>query len=219
LGRLPRDGWARRAAARHLPAASPLRPAPAPRSVVFAAEPAAALVDLLVRALHAPGARLPGDWGRGWRVVDDPTIEGALFGGGFDDAGFACAPVELAGDGQIGSLPATGRLRRPSFRDPPRPHAAHVVVRPGEVEPPAGGVLVTGFDTHRLAGERVALVLRGALVEDGRPVVPLAGAVLRTSPHELVARCVGGIGAVASSHLGIDTPALRFDGVEVEPFP
>jgi hypothetical protein len=94
-----------------------------------------------------------------------------------------------------------------------------VVVRPPEAAPPEDGVLVTGFDTRRLAGEQLALILRGAILRDGRPVTPLTGAVVRTAPSRLVARCVGGIGAAVSSHLGVDTPALRFDDLEVEPFP
>jgi hypothetical protein len=49
----------------------------------------------------------------------------------------------------------------------------------------------------------------------GEWVLDLGGAFVTTTPEELSRGCMAGVGPVRSSHRGVETPALLFEGLEV----
>jgi len=216
LGELAESAWAEVLEDRWTPPGLAERLPTSRISAVFSPECAAALVLAVVRARQAPGQRPDLPVGRGWEIVDDPRQPRALFGGTFDDGGFETGRTRLA-DGQrwAGALAGAGHLRRPSFRDPPVPQMSHLAVVPRAADPPTRCLLISGMTLHALEPERWLLQLDAAVMEDGRPGARVHGAVIRTSPLELAERCVATIGPTRTSHLGVATPALLFDGLEL----
>jgi hypothetical protein len=173
------------------------------------------LVLALVKALHIHEPERGFPVGPAWRVVDDPGHTMALFGGSFDDAGFATGRTPLA-DGQraVGRIAGKGHFRRPSFRDRPIPMPSHLtVLAEGNGPPPTRGVLVTALTLHPLQPDHWMLEIDGAHLEDGRPGPVLRSAIVAVSPMELVRRCAAAVGPARLSHLGVETPALVFDNL------
>jgi hypothetical protein len=95
------------------------------------------------------------------------------------------------------------------------PQASHLAVVPNATDPPPTCLLISGLTLHALEPERWVLQVDAAIMEDGRPGARVKGAVLRTSPLELAERCVGTIGPIRTTHLGVATPALLFDRLEL----
>ncbi len=208
LGALPVDGWAL-----DLPPEVPGRGRPDGRRLplVLPPPPAAALVQALVGALHAPGAAPGRPVGAGWRVTEDPRAAGALLGTTFDDAGFPTRARRLADGGSVvGSIGSEGFLRRASFRDPPVPTAACLRIEPGSDAPPPRARLAGSLRIHPLDDEWL-LELETTDLEDRRPITPWQELVLRETPESLVRRCAAAAGPPRSTHLGVVTPALVLD--------
>jgi hypothetical protein len=182
--------------------------------VLFSPECSALLVHALARTLHAPG-REPGiEVGPAWKVYDDPLRPEALFGGTFDDAGFATGRTRLAnGNRSCAGLGRQGYLRRASYRDRPSPAPAHLTVSPTKCDMPEAGVVVTALDVHPVAPDRWVLAVEGARLERGAPGSALHAAFVSISPEDLARRCVGTIGPPRASHLGVESPALLFDRI------
>jgi hypothetical protein len=168
---------------------------------MFTPECAATLVSALVRYFHADESSLGRPAGPGWRVAEDPRSPKALFGGSFDDAAF---PTErrLLADGEriCGAITGAGNLIRSSFRDPPEPLPAHLVVEPPAVEPTEAPAVISELTIHPLAPGELALQIGERIV--------------KSSPAELILKCVGGVGPSRLSHRGVLTPALLFEGLE-----
>jgi hypothetical protein len=179
--------------------------------VLFNPECSAVLVLALVKALNAAG-RDPGiEVGPAWRVSDDPGHPQALFGGSFDDAGFATRSTRLA-DGRrtVGQIEGRGHFRRPSFRDPPRSMPSQLVVQQADQVAPDRGVVATAVDLHPVEPHRWLLRIDGACLENGRLGAVLRPSFVSISPEDLVRRCVATVGPPRLSHLGVETPALLF---------
>ena len=104
-----------------------------------------------------------------------------------------------------------GHDRRPSFRDPPTPYHAHLVVEASPAQPPETCLLVSGLTIHRLEPSRWVLQFQGALLADGVPVARVAEGYLAASPLEMVRNCIGTVGDHRDSHLGVRTPALLIE--------
>jgi len=212
---LPTTGWStvledRWVSDRHS-SPPPTRPVP----VLFNPECAASLVLALVKALHIhePDGGFP--VGPAWKVVDDPVDPAALFGGSFDDSGFATRRTLLA-DGRraVGEIGGEGHFRRPSFRDRPISMPSHLtVLTEGDGPPPPRGVLVTALTLHPLQPDYWMLEIDGAHLEGGRPGPLLRSAIVTMSPRELVRRCVAAVGPARLSYLAVETPALVFDNL------
>ena len=212
---LPTTAWSAVLEDRWVSPRPKLPPPTRPLPVLFNPECAAILVLALVKALHIhePDGELP--VGPAWRVVDEPGHSAALFGGSFDDAGFATDRTLLA-DGQraVGKTAGAGHLRRPSFRDRPISMPSHLtVLTEGNGSPPPRGVLVTALTVHPLEPDHWMLEIDGAHLEGGRPGPVLRSAIVTVSPRELVRRCVAAVGPARLSHLGVETPALVFDNL------
>jgi len=216
-GELPEDGWRAVLEDRRLP---DLRQASAPTAalpVLFSPECSAVLVTALVKTLNASGAEKQTAVGPAWRVTDDPLHPSALFGGSFDDAGFATRRRRLA-DGRVaqGRIEGAGHYRRPSFRDPPQPLPSCLVVTPTDRGAPERGVVATALELHPVEPERWLLHIEGARLERGQPVAALHPSFVSISPKDLVSRCVSTVGPPRLSHLGVTTPALVFDGLHLQ---
>jgi len=193
------------------------RPAAARRaSVLFNPECSANLLHAVVRSQQTPGQENL-SVGPGWKIADDPVEPDALFGGKFDDAGFRTQRTVLA-DGRrwAGTLSGEGHYRRPSFRDPPAPAPSGVVAFSKPVPPPDECVLVSGMALHVLGPDRWILQVDAAEMAGSRPGPCLEGAFIRTSPGELAQRCIATVGPSRRAHLGALTPALLFEGLEVD---
>lgn len=214
--RLDESAWSRLLEDRWFPEISVASPARAVAPILFHPESAAALVRAMVQNRTDPGRHEDGPVGAALAVADDPLEPEAPFGGAFDDAGFPTSRTSLA-DGRrwTGALAGPGHFRRPSFRDPPVASPSHLVVhgRPGE--PPPDFVLVSGVVIHALEPERWILEIDAAAVREGGPGPRLAGAMIRSTPAELAAKCVATVGPRRASHLGVSTPALLFADLEL----
>jgi len=176
-------------------------------------EPAALLVQALVRHFHRPGSRAV-EVGPAWRVADDPTDPRALFGGRFDDTGFPSGRVVLADGGRwLSGLAVRGHLRRASFRDPPVPMPSHLVVSDGDDPEPPDALVVTALRIHPL-GDRWFLELEGRVQWRGSHGGGFRGLVVAARPDSLPRRCVGSVGPARLSHRGVVTPSLVFEGSE-----
>ncbi len=211
---LPIGGWKAVLEDRRLSGSRVAGP-PAQRvPILFSPECSAILVMALVKALHSGESEPRFPVGPAWNVVDDPGHATALFGGGFDDAGFATRRTLLA-DGlrATGSVGGEGHFRRPSFRDRPVPMPSHLVVQTAGSVPPSRAVLATALSLHPLDRDQWMLEIDGAYLEAGRPGPILRSAIVAVSPTELVRRCVAAVGPARLSHLGVKTPALVFDGL------
>ena len=184
--------------------------------VTFSAEAAALLVAGLTRALHAGPGSAGMSVGPGWQVVDDPLAPDALFGGSFDDAGFATRRRTLA-DGARGTdeLSGPGSLRRPSFRDPPRAMPFHLVLAAGQEDPGDDGLLVSELAVHPLPDGGWILECDGILRRGAEWGPAVRGGLISTTPAALARACVARIGPARDSHRGVRTPALRFEGLIV----
>lgn len=180
-------------------------------------ECSATLVAALVKSLHGPGRPVGLPVGPGWKVVDDPLDGKALFGGTFDDSGFQAAPKTLSDGREItGLLNGAGHFRRPSFRDYPAALASHLVVAPGGAHAPEEGILVSTLRLHALEPGMWGLEIEGAWLESGQPGPALRRCFIRTSPEQLALSCLAAVGPARSSHRGVRTPALLFEGLEVQ---
>jgi hypothetical protein len=172
------------------------------RGLLFTPESAATLVSALVRSFHADESSLGKPAGPGWRVADDPLSSVALFGGSFDDAAFKTERRLLANGRRItGAIAGPGNLLRASFRDPPLPLPMHLVVEPGLEEQPGDPIPITDLTIHPLSA--------------GEWAIQVGSGQIRTSPEELIRRCVAAIGPQKLSHNGVLTPALLFEGLHL----
>jgi len=171
-------------------------------SLIFDPETSATLALALVRSVHTGPGPTGLQAGPGWRVWNCPNARNAIFGGNFDDAAVGTAKAVLA-DGRrlVGRIDGDGHLRRPSFRDLPRPLPSHLIVDPPDrVEAPEA-LRVEAISIHPLP--------------TGQWVLDLGGAYVTTTPAEILNCCIAGVGEDRSSHRGVVTPALLFEGLEV----
>jgi hypothetical protein len=177
---------------------------PAAPVSMLSPESSARVVSALVRVSHGPTSVRGTTVGPGWRLSDRPGEPDALFGGAFDDSGAPTRMVELA-DGAVttGNLAGAGHDRRPSFRDPPHPWPANVVVQPTAESTPGRFLSVSSVAIHP-AGEEWIVEMGGNSHHETRKH-------LRIQPGELIRRCLGGVGDSRASHLGVVTPRLMFE--------
>lgn len=211
------EGWAEILSDRWNPAADAARSDAVGRTpVLFNPECSAQLSRALVRARQAMGGDEGWPVGPGLKIADDPLAAGALFGGTFDDAGFATRRALLAdGERWKPGSEAAGHRRRPSFRDPPALAPSHLVVLGRPQAPPARCILVSGQTLHVLGPASWLLEIDAAEMVDGQPGPRLRRRFLRTSPAELSGACVAAVGPPRRSYLGDASPALLFDDLEV----
>ena len=181
----------------------------------FVLDPLAAsvLVKALVRALFTYGHGTV-QVGAGLDVSDVPGHPLGLAGGGFDDAGFPARRKRLA-DGRrvLHRIEGRGHLRRPSFRDPPRPHTTTLVVRDGREALPPRAVRISDLRPHPLGPGKWILEIRGALLEKGVAVRPLPVSFVQVSPAELAGRCSGAVGRGRLCPNNTLTPSLLIEGL------
>lgn len=132
-------------------------------------------------------------------LVDDGGIPGYLGSGVCDDEGTPCVRNVLIEKGVVrkyisdiassrrGSLPLTGNGRRSSYRSVPQPRMTNTYIEPGDSSPEemlrsvGRGLLVKkmgGGEVNPTSGDFVFHVTEGYLVEDGRVLHPVRGAVL-----------------------------------------
>jgi hypothetical protein len=170
----------------------------------------------LARTLHAGTCEVGVEVGPAWKVVDDPGHPQALYGGSFDDAGFATVRKQLAdGHRACGRIDAPGHYRRPSFRDRPTPMPSHLVVASTPREVLSEGVVATALTVHPVEPDRWLLGIEGALLKEGRPGARLRPSFASVAPGDLVRRCVSTVGPPRLTHLGVETPALVFDNLSL----
>jgi hypothetical protein len=214
---LPPEAWRLALEDRRLPDRPEESPPTASISVLFSPECSALLVLALVKALNAAGVDREITVGSAWRVTDDPGHHEALFGGSFDDAGFATHRTRLADGRRTRSrIEGRGHFRRPSFRDPPSPMPSQLVVSETRRDTPDRCVVATSLDLHPLAPHRWVLRIDGARLERGHPEAVLRPSFVSVSPRDLVSRCVATVGPPRLSHLGVETPALIFDNLPLQ---
>jgi predicted Zn-dependent protease len=213
---LPERGWAGLAEERSLGQGALTGGDHGKLPVLFSAEAAAILVAAVARTLHGREESVGAAVGPAWEIADDPGAADALFGGRFDDVGFATQRRVLA-DGVRAVQPLNGRgcFRRPSFRDPPSPLHSHLVIEAGDDSTPPALLYVTEAALHPLAGERWILECDGTLRRGAESGPLVRGGLIDTSPARLVERCVARVGPSVQSHRGATTPALLFDGLDV----
>jgi hypothetical protein len=179
-----------------------MKPSRGEKALLFTPESAAKLVSALVRSFHGDEGNIGRGVGPGWRITDDPLSPAALFGGSFDDAAFTTERRPLAEGGRIcGAITGAGNLIRPSFRDPPQPMPAHLIVEPPPAEPPQDPFIVSDLTIHPLSAGEWAL--------------QCGDSVLNSGPEELIRKCVAGIGPSRLSNAGVLTPALLFEGLQI----
>lgn len=132
-------------------------------------------------------------------LVDDGTLPGRLGSGACDDEGVPCGRTVLIENGvarayindiasaRRGALPLTGNGRRSSYRSVPQPRMTNTYVTPGNSSAvemmrfPGRGLLVKkmgGGEVDPTSGDFVFHVTEGYLLEDGRVMHPVRGAVL-----------------------------------------
>ena len=163
---------------RRLPGGPEQVPPTASTNVLFSPECSAKLAQALVKTLHGADVEPALAVGPAWRVEDDPLSPQALFGGSFDDAGFATRRTRLAGAGRrTAGIGGRGHYRRPSFRDRPVPMPAHLVLTGAGSAAPERGVVATALGLHALEPTRWLLRIAGAHLERrpadrGRPAAP-----------------------------------------------
>jgi hypothetical protein len=185
-------------------------------AVMFSPECSASLVLALVKALHNNPNKVGYSVGSAWKVADEPAQPGALFGSAFDDAGFPTQRRVLADGLKIRDVIAgEGAYRRPSFRDRPQPLPFNLVVATGGKKVPRNGLLVSSVTIHPCAAGDWIIEFSGGRLEDGVPGPPITSGFIRIAPGELVRRCVASFGEARQSYLGVQTPALLFDGLTV----
>jgi len=213
---LDEAGWAELVASRWLRAGALAGQRQTSLPVLFTAEAAAWLVPALVQALNRRVETCGAPVGAGWEVTDDPRAAGALLGGRSDDAGFDTRRRVLAdGIRVIGPLTGPGTLRRPSFRDPPQPLPSHLSIAPGEERPFRKGLIVSEVALYPMPDGAWILECDGVLLRGNEPALLVRGGRIRTTPGQMVQRCVERIGPAHASQRGTRTPALLFDGLAV----
>lgn len=132
-------------------------------------------------------------------LVDDGSIPGYLGSGSFDDEGTPCQRNVLIENGVVrryisdiassrrGGLPLTGNGRRSSYRSVPQPRMTNTYIEPGNSSPEEmlrsmkKGLLVKkmgGGEVNPTSGDFVFHVSEGYLVDEGRALHPVRGAVL-----------------------------------------
>ena len=132
-------------------------------------------------------------------LVDDGSLPGLLGSGACDDEGTPCRRNVLIEKGVLKSyltdrtsarkdgLPLTGNGRRSSFRSIPQPRMTNTYIEPGETSPEEmlrgmkKGLFVRkmgGGEVDPTSGDFVFHVTEGYLVQDGRILHPVRGAVL-----------------------------------------
>lgn len=170
--------------------------------LLFDPEASASLALALVRTLHTGPGPSGSRVGPGWRVWNAPDAPDALFGGNFDDSGVSTERTVLAdGERMIGRIDGAGHLRRPSFRDPPRPLPSHLLIDPPSRDAAGDAMRVETLSLHPLPS--------------GEWILDLGRGFVTTTPEELSRCCVAGLGPARSSQKGVETPALLFEGLEV----
>ena len=125
--------------------------------------------------------------------------------------------VSLLADGVrvVQPLGGPGCFCRPSFRDPPQPRHSNLVLEPGDDPLPPTLLFVSEMTLHPLPGDQWSLECDGTLRRGAESGPLVLGALIRTSPRDLVERCVARAGPSVQSHRGVQTPALLFNGLEV----
>jgi hypothetical protein len=209
--------WSDLADDRVWPVKQPADPGDDETPVLFGPEASGALVNALVRAVHAPGTP-PGDpVGPGWNVVEDPLERGTLFGSTFDDCCFP-SRTRLLADGKrvVRATGGQGGYRRPSFRDPPVQMPGPLLQRGPEVDLPRDGVLAASLSLHALGSDDWILEISGGRLVGDAPGPRIPSAFIRISPRELLRRCLGTFGAPRSTHNGVHTPALLFAPLPIQ---
>jgi len=211
--RLDPEGFGRLFAGRVASGPELHEPEPTDAPVLFSPETSATLVSTLIRTGLSFDMGLP--VGPGLQVTDAPDEPDALFGGRFDDLGLRASRQAVADGRSLLRLPASGRYRRPSFRDVPVALPAHLVVAPPESAPPQRRWSVHRLAIHVLSAERWILELDATSWKRGEPAGCIRGAHVATGPRELLAGCFAGVGPAAASHRGVLTPALLFEGLAI----
>lgn len=185
-----------------------------PRSgaVVLAPDASAVLVRAVVRALQTGPGRKTGPAGPAWRVRDVPDLDGALFGGSFDDTGRLTTSNVLA-DGKSWTTGLHGNACnwRGSYRDRPETMPSNLVVEEGEESMPDNGISLTDLRIHPLGAEKWTLEGLGTVISGGKPSGEGGRCFLTVNPAALVERCSSAIGHAVRSANGVSTPALLFD--------
>ena len=179
-------------------------PKPTDRTrLILLPEAAAKITQALVPALHGTQEAIGESVGPGWDVSDEPRDRRSLFGGEFDDSLTPTQSMALAGSGRIlFNLGDSGHARRASYRDPPIQTPSHLVVHPPKVDPIGSEAVAAAVRIHPIGREWLLEISPGP-------------GWIRTSPTELAKRCLGGIGAVRDSYLGVTAPSLVFADLAV----
>ena len=183
--------------------------------VLFSPECSATLVSTLVRASAPIDCEIA--VGPGFCVIDAPDEPLALFGGVFDDLGFATSRQVVADGHALVAHRSRGTYRRPSFRDTPVALPAHLVVTPPDTVPPANRWSIHRLSIHALSADRWVLDVDATFWAGGEARGSLPGAHITTGPRELLAACIAGVGLPVPSHRGVRTPGLLFEGLAVRP--
>ncbi|GAB1400500.1 TldD/PmbA family protein [Aminivibrio sp.] len=132
-------------------------------------------------------------------LVDDGSLPGFLGSSAWDDEGTPCGRTVLIDKGILkgyltditsarrGNLPLTGNGRRSSYRAVPQPRMTNTFIEPGTssledmIRSMDRGLLVKkmgGGEVNPTSGDFVFQVTEGYLVEGGKIVSPVRGAVL-----------------------------------------
>ena len=207
--------------------------------VLLAPAVAAPLVEALARFLtgasdEARAHRVAG----GWRLLDDRPGPEGLLPLPWDGEGVPARRIELVGDGKVGERPATwesarglglppGGAVRPSYRHPPAPGAANLVVRAERPAPqaallarledgfflaaPAGGVRVDTPD-GRFSLRAAAVALRHGRPVAAHPLIELRGSFRRILSGVVAA---GADSESFSLSCAVTTPSLLIRRLEV----
>jgi len=175
-------------------------------------EAAAPLVAALVAEFHIREQSAVARFGRGWDVVDDPTLEEGLSGGTFDDVGFPAEKTILAENGiWVGRLGGPGTFRRNSYREPPVESACNLVMPAGAAaSTPAARWTACRCRVLRISANVWVLGLEspatGRSAERERRWI-------RARPQAIVGACSARLGASRVTSEGPSVPSLIFDGL------
>jgi predicted Zn-dependent protease len=180
--------------------------------LVLAPRSAARLVHALARVLHLDRSVGSLQAGPAYAIREEPSRDGALFGGTTDDTGAPATSVVLAADGLAdGGLPVVGHAWRASFRDPPVRIPTNLTVDAASGRFPSRGALVTDLRIVPLEPDRWVLEGLATRIGDGRTTGrggPFRRAV---HPRELPSRFVAAAGPATDTPRGVRTPSLVLD--------
>jgi hypothetical protein len=113
-----------------------------------------------------------------------------------------------------GAIVGPGTDRRASFRDPPSPAPANLVVARSDCDPPQRLLQVDALTLHVAGGAGWIVDCRGVVLDRGESS-GLARAWVRIAPGDLIRRCVATLGPQRESFRGVLTPALLFDALDL----